>query len=84
MDSNTPIRWGAVLAWFPFVASLVTLGVVFGDVKGDVARNSAAIAELKSAQATSADKLTDIRLDVKDIKARFEILVPNAALENGR
>lgn len=62
--------------WAAFILSIASLGATFGVVLGRVDQNTADITDLKRQQEIDSDKLTDIRLDVREIRSKFEVLVP--------
>lgn len=77
-------NWAAVAAWISLACTAVTAGVVFGDMRGRVERNSSDIERMQADARQNADKLNDIRIDVREIKTTLRVLLPTPASEDSR
>lgn len=73
--------WGIVINGLTLLIALFTAAIVFGEMRGQVARNRDDIQQLQKDSRRTDEKLNDIRGDVRDIKARLEILLPSSAFQ---
>lgn len=69
-------NWSTLSTAFTAIVTLITAGVVFGEMRGKLERNSEDIKQMQNDNRKISDQLTDIRLDVKEIRSKFDILVP--------
>lgn len=81
MMNENRTNWGMVFNGITMLIAFFTAAIVFGEMRGQVNRNTTDIIQLKLDSRNTDEKLNDIRGDVRDIKARLEILLPTSALK---
>lgn len=75
------ILFGLMTVWNGYLVGQATTKAKIDQIEADVARNSGDIKQLQSQAATTGATLNTIGSDVRDIKTRFELLVPTSSLK---
>lgn len=76
--------WGTVAAWVALGASLVNGAIVFGELRGQVDRNTKDIAQVQAERRDNAATLAEIKDTVTVVRTKLEILLPTAPMEARR
>lgn len=75
-DENRTGSLTVVAAWVGLIASILTGGYTIGVQANRITNLEDQMRDKRMDDRESAGKLNQIQLDVRDIKSRFEVLVP--------
>lgn len=75
------INWQALGVVVALLASIFSGSILFGEVRGQVERNTGDINQLKADGRASAKDLAEINEKLGRIETRMEILLPTSAVK---
>lgn len=79
-EEKRGVNWAIIMSGFGLFLTLTNSAMVYGEQRGQIIELRDKVKQLETDNRDGASTMTDIRLDVKEIKSKLEFLVPSSSI----